>query len=86
MLHVIAARVTDAHRLWLAFNDGASGEIDLAPYLDGPLFEPLKRSDYFATATLDLELATVSWPNGADFAPEFLRELLSPEAPSGLGR
>jgi len=82
MLHVTAARVVGAQRLWLAFNDGTSGEIDLAQHLEGPVFEPLKQSEYFATATLDPELATVAWPNGADFAPEFLRGLLPSAVPS----
>jgi hypothetical protein len=36
------------------------------------MFEPLKDENVFAQATIDPELETVTWPNGADLAPEFL--------------
>jgi hypothetical protein len=40
------------------------------------VFEPLKDVAYFARVELHPELHTLVWPNGADFAPEFLREKL----------
>ena len=60
------------YKVWLRFEDGKEGEIDLERELWGEVFEPLKRLDYFRTARLDRELNAVCWPNGADFAPEFL--------------
>ena len=54
--------------------DGTEGEVDLEHELDGPIFEPLRDPRYFAQFTVDPELRTVTWPNGADFAPEFLYE------------
>ena len=41
--------------------------------LDGEVFEPLRDPDYFARFTVD---ETLVWPNGADFAPEFLHQRL----------
>jgi hypothetical protein len=38
------------------------------------VFEPLKSTDVFQRFHLDSELNTISWPCGADFAPEFLYE------------
>jgi hypothetical protein len=38
----------------------------------GPMFEPLKDPDLFFQASVNSELQTVTWPNGADLAPEFL--------------
>ena len=76
MLHVLEARVVGPHALWLRFSDGAEGEVDLRPELHGPIFEPLRDPGTFARATLDPEIKTVVWPNGADFAPEFLRSLI----------
>jgi hypothetical protein len=40
----------------------------------GRLFEPLKDQAFFALAAVHPELETVTWPNGADLAPEFLYE------------
>ena len=39
-----------------------------------PIFEPLRDPEYFCRFTLDPELETLVWPNGADFAPEFLHD------------
>ncbi len=71
--HVIDARALGGHRVWLRFDDGTEGELDLAGELDGPVFVPLRDPAYFARFTID---DTLVWPNGADFAPEFLRERL----------
>lgn len=71
-LHVIQAKYCGDYRVWLSFNDGAEGEIDLASELYGEIFEPLKDAEFFKS--FKLEGHTLSWSNGADFAPEFLRE------------
>jgi hypothetical protein len=74
--HVVAARHLGAHRIWLRFADGAEGEIDLGPDLTGPVFEPLHDLAFFARFDIDPTFHTLVWPNGADFAPEFLRQRL----------
>ena len=63
------------HRLRLTFADGLIGDVDLTGKFAGPLgpvFEPLRDVAYFAQVTVDEELGTVVWPNGADLAPEVL--------------
>jgi len=72
-------RVTDAKLVrdfvvWVRFNDGSEGEVDLTGELEGPVFEPLKDPKAFAQFRLDPEVHTLVWPNGADLAPEFLHE------------
>ncbi|MBF0233069.1 MAG: DUF2442 domain-containing protein [Desulfamplus sp.] len=71
-IHVIHAKYINDYKVWLAFNDGAEGEIDLSSELYGEIFEPLQDKDFFKS--FRLEGHTLSWNNGADFAPEFLRE------------
>ena len=44
--------------------------------LHGPVFEPLKNIEVFRQFVVHPELRTLVWPNGADFAPEFLRASL----------
>ena len=73
-LHVVGAKHIASHRVYLEFNDGTSGEVDLSQSLTGPIFEPLRAPEYFRQ--FSLEGHTLTWPNGADFAPEFLHELM----------
>ena len=74
MVRLIEARHVGTHKVWLIFSDGVEGEVNLAAELDGPIFEPLKDPSYFRSFRLHSELHTLVWPNGADFAPEFLRD------------
>ena len=75
ILRITQAEVAGRHSLRLAFNNGTQKTVNVQPLLDGPIFEPLKNSSYFARVTLDTFCGTVVWPNGADFAPEALYEL-----------
>lgn len=82
--HVIEARYIEGHRVWLRFDDGACGEVDLSGELDGPIFEPLKDVEFFRQFLVRYN--TLSWRNGADFAPEFLHEMLSQQMHAGDAR
>jgi len=67
---VIRAEYRDGFRIHLIFNDNSAKTIDFRPWLEGPIFEPLKDPKYFQR--FFLEGGTVVWPNGADIAPETL--------------
>ena len=73
-LHVLEAKHVRDYVIWLRFNDGAEGEVDLSQELEGEVFEPLKDMNKFKAFRVDPELETVVWENGADLAPEFLYE------------
>ena len=73
---IIDARHAGGYRVWLRFADGLTGEIDLKRELWGPAFEPLKDVTEFAKLRFEPDLGTIVWPNGADFAPEFLHDEL----------
>ncbi len=76
ILHVKEAKYLRDHAIWLRFNDGAEGEVDLSDELDGEVFEPLKDIREFRKFTVDPEMQTIAWENGVDLAPEFLYEHL----------
>ena len=74
MIHVVGVRPVRDYVIWVRFNDGLAGEVDLRDELDGPVFEPLRELAIFRSVRLHPELHTIVWPNGADLAPEFLHE------------
>ncbi len=74
LLNVTDAKYINDYRVQLSFNDGSNGEVDLSNEPDREIFEPLKDKSFFKSFTL--EGHTLSWENGADFAPEFLKELI----------
>jgi hypothetical protein len=59
----------------ITFDDGLEGDVDLTEFVGGgPVFEPLRDPEFFRQARV--EGGTISWPNGADIAPEVLYELV----------
>jgi hypothetical protein len=64
-----------AYSLILSFSDGTNKRVNMRDWLYGPLFEPFRDPDVFSQVGIEEDGETISWPNGADFAPEFLYEL-----------
>jgi len=69
---VVEARYVEDFTVHVRFTDGTEGDVDLSKELHGEIFEPLKDLSYFRQFMANDELHTITWPNGADFAPEFL--------------
>jgi len=72
MFEVTAVRHVRDHIVWVKFEDGGEGQVDLSNSLRGPVFEPLLDVDYFKQVRVEPEPGTIVWPNGADIAPETL--------------
>jgi len=64
-------------RVRLLFEDGTQKEIDLEPYLHGPVFEPI-RNDLAMFRSMKVEGGTIAWDNGADIDPDVLYYGLTP--------
>jgi len=62
------------YTLALWFEDGTEQQIDFRPVLEGELFGPLQNPGVFNAVTLDKEVGTITWPNGADFDPSTLHD------------
>jgi hypothetical protein len=77
MLEVTGAEYRDGYRVWIEFNSGESGIVDLSDALWGPMFEPMKDIERFKRFVVSDALHTLAWENGADLAPEFLHEKLT---------
>ncbi len=77
MIKVIEIQRLGGHRLLVRFSDGTFGEHGFSRMAaePGPLLEPLRDPDYFARAFL--EFGALTWPNGFDIAPEWLRRTMA---------
>ena len=74
-LHVTDVNYLEAYNIRVEFSDGVVKEVDLREELYGEVFEPLKDVEFFKQVRVNSETNTIEWPNGADFAPEFLYEI-----------
>jgi hypothetical protein len=72
LVTVVEARHVAGHRLRLRFSDGAEKTVDFSPWLRGEVFKPLREIRIFKK--FFVAGGTVCWPNGADIAPETLRQ------------
>jgi hypothetical protein len=73
---VTEARYRENYTIWIKFNDGSEGEVDLKEELWGPIFEPLNDINQFRNFSVHPDLHTITWDNGADFSPEFLHSII----------
>jgi Protein of unknown function (DUF2442) len=74
MLNKIAeVKVLAPHVLRVTYTDGYSGVHDFAALVNegGPMAEPMRDADYFARVFL--EYGALTWPNGYDICPDWLR-------------
>ncbi len=67
----------EGFRVRLEFEDGTQKEVDLEPYLRGPIFEAIRR-DIRVFRSVKVEGGTIAWDNGADIDPDVLYYDLMP--------
>ena len=73
MVRIRGVEPLGGFRVRLVLTDGSAREVDLEPYLHGPVFEPVRNDPaFFRSVRVDQELGTVVWPNGADIDPDVL--------------
>ena len=75
MHFVKEASYVSEYKLLLTFEDSVVKLVDLEPYLDGEVFEPLKDIDYFKAVHVNQDIDTIVWENDADISPDFLYEI-----------
>ncbi len=69
-----AVTVVDHGIVRITFADGLAGEVRVLERMHGPVFEHARTREGFAEAAFDPEGGTVTWPGGADLAPDTLYE------------
>ena len=73
MAWVVDSKYLQHYQIWIKFNDGKEGIVDLKELiLTDPreIFSQLKDLNQFKSFKVDMD--TIVWSNGADLAPEYL--------------
>lgn len=84
LANVTSVKILSRYVLELTFEgDDRARVIDVEPMLWGPVFEPMV-ADYalFRQVEVDEEAGTITWPNGADLAPDELYRSSKPAVPA----
>jgi hypothetical protein len=70
---IVEVRPVEGYRLFLKFEDGVEGIVDVATMVrfDG-VFAPLRNREEFVRVAVNPEIGTICWPNGADLDPDVL--------------
>jgi hypothetical protein len=77
LVRVRSAEPLDDFTVRVSFDNGAQRDINLEPYLHGPIFEPI-RADRDVFRAMRVEGGAIAWPNGADIDPDVLYYNLTP--------
>ena len=79
MHKIIEVRVSEGYRVWIRFEDGTQGTVDLSDLVGKGVFASWKEPQEFAKVFIDPETHTLAWPGGIDLAPDALYDDLKAE-------
>jgi hypothetical protein len=75
---IVEARPTGRYRIYIRFEDGVEGEIDLEKLVDFEgVFEPFRDPAEAAKVMVNRDLGTIVWESGADLDPDVLYSTLT---------
>ena len=74
LIDIIEVKPLPLRKLALTFADGLHGIVDVDQIVHEykGVFAPLLNDPFFHRVTVNSELGTVVWPNGADLCPDVL--------------
>lgn len=81
MFRIVEARALPKFKLWIRFQDGKEGIVDLSDLVGKGVFSRFKEPGFFASVSIDKESHTVAWPGGIDLAPESLYQDITGKSP-----
>lgn len=77
LVRVQAVELLDGFKVRLTFKNGIQKDINLEPYLRGPIFEPII-SNLALFRSVKVIGSTIGWDNGASIDPDVLYYNLKP--------
>jgi len=79
---IVSCRPLPKYRVWIRFDDGLEGEVDLKHLVGKGIFKAWESVDFFNEVRVDPRSDTLTWGEDIDLDPYVLRERLSKKAHS----
>lgn len=77
---VVQVECLNGYQLRLRFEDGVQGFVDVSELVEFTgVFAPLKDRTYFSQVSVNADIGTICWPNGADLDPDVLYAAITGE-------
>lgn len=73
---IIACKAHPGYKVWIRFDDGLAGEVDLSDLVGKGVFSAWNSIEFFNSVHVDKESETVAWGDDLDLDPYVLREKL----------
>ena len=73
---IVACKPKPNYRIWIRFDDGLEGEVDLSYLVGQGVFKVWKSVEVFNQVKVDPKTDTLSWGDDIDLDPYVLREKL----------
>lgn len=74
---IVACKPLPHYRVWIRFDDGLEGEVDLSGLLGKGIFKAWESVEFFNQVQIDPKTDTLSWGEDIDLDPYVLREKIS---------
>ena len=71
---IIACEARSDYILWVRFDDGIEGEVDLSDLVGQGVFKAWKSKEFWKSVTVDPESGTVCWGEEIDLDPYVLKQ------------
>jgi hypothetical protein len=73
-VRIVACEAKPRYHVWLCFDDGLEGEVDLVDLVGKGVFEALESVDFFNQVRVDPRTDALTWGEGIDLDAFSLRE------------
>jgi hypothetical protein len=73
---IVACKPLPHYHVWIRFDDGLEGEVDLNHLVGKGVFKAWKSIEFFNRVRIDLKSDTLAWGDNIDLDPYVLRERL----------
>ncbi len=74
---IVACTPKTNYRIWVRFDDGLEGEVDLSDLVGKGVFEAWKSVEFFNQVYVNPKTDTLTWGDEMDLDPSVLREKVS---------